>query len=68
MAKICITHSCPTKNIEEAGKWDCNDKEYEFVKKFLSTVEYDDYEKINSINVILLGLPNGFTLLEKKTD
>lgn len=65
VAKICITHSCPTKNIEEAGKWDCNEAEYEFVKDFLATVEYDDYDRLIQL-CDSLALPNGFTLLEKR--
>jgi hypothetical protein len=64
-AKICITHSCPTKNIDEAGKWDCSAAEYDFVKDFLRTVEYDDYDRLIQL-CDSLALPNGFTLVEKR--
>jgi hypothetical protein len=64
-AKICITHSCPTKNIDEAGKWDCTEEEYNFVKEFLITVDYDDYDRLIQL-CDSLALPNGFTLIEKR--
>lgn len=65
VAKICITHSCPTKNIDEAGRWDCTDEEYKFVKDFLETVEYNDYDRLIQL-CDSLALPSGFTLLEKR--
>lgn len=64
-AKICITHSCPTKNIDEAGKWDCTKEEYNFVKDYLSVVEYDYYDRLIQL-CDSLALPNGYTLIEKR--
>jgi len=66
LAKICITHSFPTKNIKEAfGKWDCSSEEYDFVKNYLYTATYDDYDKLIQL-CDAFALPNGFVLLEKR--
>jgi len=66
LGKICLTHSFPTKDIEEAfGKWDCNKDEYEFVKKYLDSIELDDYDKLIQL-CDALALPEGFTLMEKR--
>ena len=66
LAKICITHSFPTKNIKEAfGKWDCNQEEYNFVINYLNTVKYDDYDKLMQL-CDTVALPNGFVLMEKR--
>jgi hypothetical protein len=66
LGRICITHSFPTKNIKEAfGKWDCSEDEYEFVEKYLNSVELDDYDKLIQL-CDALALPEGFTLMEKR--
>lgn len=66
LGRICITHSFPTKNIKEAfGKWDCSEEEYEFVVKYLDSVELDDYDKLIQL-CDALALPEGFTLMEKR--
>lgn len=67
LAKICITHSCPSKNISDIFevKESSTDDGYNFVEHFLNTVEYDDYDKLIQL-CDALGLHNGFTLIEKR--
>lgn len=64
--RISLTHSLPTKNMKEVfGKWDCDEKEYEFIEKFIETVEYDDYDRLIQL-CDALALPEGFVLMEKR--
>jgi hypothetical protein len=65
-ARICITHSFPLKSIHAGtGKWDCSQEELEFVKDFLSKVEYTEYDKLLQL-CDALALPTGFCLIEKR--
>lgn len=65
-AKICLTHSFPYKNINEAfGKWDCSDEEYKFVDNFIESTEFGDYDKLIQL-CDALALPEGFVLIEKR--
>jgi hypothetical protein len=64
--RICLTHSHPNRNIEEAfGKWDCSHDDYKFVENFLSTTVYNDYDKLIQL-CDAIALPSGFTLMEKR--
>ncbi|HBM81042.1 MAG: HD domain-containing protein [Clostridiales bacterium] len=66
LAKICMTHSFNYKDIRAAfGKWDCSKKEYDFVKEYLQTIEYDDYDRLIQLCDVL-ALPDGFCLIEKR--
>jgi hypothetical protein len=66
LAKICITHSFNYKDIKAAfGKWDCSEEEYNFVKEYLQTIEYDDYDRLIQLCDVL-ALPSGFCLIEKR--
>jgi len=67
LAKICVTHSCPSKNISDIFevKENCKDEGYDFVEDFLNKVEYDDYDKLIQL-CDALGLHNGFTVIEKR--
>lgn len=66
VARVCLTHSFPVKDIEaDIGKKDITIKEYEFLKKYLESIEYDDYDKL----IILcdaLADADGFCILEKR--
>ena len=65
-AKICITHSFPYKEINAVfGKWDCTNKEFKFVERFLNNIEFDDYDKLIQLCDALV-LPDGFCLIEKR--
>lgn len=66
LAKICLTHSFNYKDIKAAfGKWDCSQEEYNFVKEYLKTIEYDDYDRLIQLCDVL-ALPTGFCLIEKR--
>ena len=65
-AKICLTHSFPTRNIKEYfGAIDCSKESYSFLKSFIENTEYDDYDKLIQL-CDTLALPSGFCLLEKR--
>lgn len=68
LAKICITHSCPTKSIndiDDVVNKNCSHEDYKFVENFLNKVEYNDYHKLIQL-CDALALHNGFTLIEKR--
>lgn len=66
VARVCLTHSFPIKDIEaDIAKKDVTKEQYDFVNKYLNNIEYDDYDKL----IILcdsLADPNGFCILEKR--
>ena len=68
LAKICITHSCPSKSIndiEEVVNKSCSHEDYKFVEDFFNKLEYTEYDKLIQL-CDALALPDGFTLLEKR--
>lgn len=66
VAKICITHSFPYQDIKSVfGEWDCSQEEYAFVKHFLESAVFDDYDKLIQL-CDALALPSGFCLIEKR--
>lgn len=65
-AKVCITHSFDYKDIKSAfGKWDCTKEEYEFVKKYLESTKYDDYDRLIQL-CDSLAFIDGYCLIEKR--
>lgn len=66
VARVCLTHSFPVKNIEaDIGKKDITNEQYDFIKKYIENIEYDDYDKL----IILcdaLADAEGFCVLEKR--
>lgn len=66
VARICLTHSFPVKNINaDIGKKDITAEQYQFINNFLNGLEYDDYDKL----IILcdaLADADGFCILEKR--
>ena len=66
VARICLTHSFPVKDIEaDIGKKDITKKQYAFINDYLNNLEYDEYDKL----IILcdaLADANGFCILEKR--
>ncbi len=66
VARICLTHSFPVKDIEaDIGKKDITKEQYNFINIFLNNLEYDEYDKL----IILcdaLADANGFCILEKR--
>ena len=65
-ARICITHSFPIKEIDSvAGKWDCTNQELEFIKEYISHIEFDEYDRLIQL-CDAIALPSGFCLIEKR--
>ncbi len=65
-ARICLTHSFPLPQVEAvAGHWDCSPEEVDFVRAFLASIEYTDYDRLIQL-CDALALPNGFCLIEKR--
>lgn len=66
VARVCLTHSFPVKDIEaDIGRKDISSEQYEFISNYLNAIEYDDYDKL----IILcdaLADANGFCILEKR--
>lgn len=67
VAKVSLTHSFNCHDIRVTfGKWDYfSEDEYEFVKNFIQSVEYDDYDKLIQL-CDALALPSGICLMEKR--
>jgi HD superfamily phosphodiesterase len=66
VAKVCITHSFDCKDIKSAfGKWDCTEDEYNFVKQYLETTEYDDYDRLIQL-CDAVAFIDGYYLIEKR--
>ena len=66
VARICITHSFPYKNVDAVfGEWDCSDEEYKFVKNYLENIDLTAYDKLIQL-CDALALPSGYCLMEKR--
>lgn len=66
VAKICITHAFMLQDVNSSiGKFDMSKEEFEFMKEFIETVEYDDYDLLIQL-CDKLALPSGFCILEKR--
>lgn len=65
-ARISLTHSFPTQNIDEAyGTWDCLPQEKAMVADCLAHLTYDDYDRLFQL-CDALALPTGCCILEKR--
>lgn len=65
-ARICLTHSFMLKNINEyLGEFDVSDSDLEFLKQYLSDVEYDDYDRLGQL-CDYLSHPQGVCIAEKR--
>lgn len=65
-ARICITHSFPTKRVDEVSDgWDGPKEQMEFTQDYLDKVEFNDYDKLLQL-CDALAMPSGFVLLEKR--
>lgn len=59
-ARISLTHSYPIKAVDSMmGKINSTEKEFAFVKKFLSEVDYSDYDRLIQL-CDALAMPSGF--------
>ncbi|MGB8455893.1 MAG: HDOD domain-containing protein [Anaerocolumna sp.] len=65
-AKICITHAFMIKDTKTSiGQWDVTEEDYYFMKNFILSNPYDDYDKLVQLSDNL-ALASGFCLLEKR--
>lgn len=66
IARICLTHSFPLKNIKSfSGKIDCSIEQLEFLKNFLASTEYNNYDILIQL-CDAISLPNGACIMEKR--
>ncbi len=66
IARICLTHSFPDKNINSYnGQNDCLESETQFIQSHICTLEYDDYDRLIQL-CDALSFPNGPTYIEKR--
>lgn len=65
-AQICISHAFMIQDIHTSiGIFDISKEEYDFMKHFVETAVYDDYDRLVQL-CDSLALPTGFCLLEKR--
>ena len=64
IAKICLTHSFPYKNINSyQGEFDCSLEEIIIMERELDKMEYDDYDKLIQL-CDAISSDKGITLME----
>ena len=62
-AQICISHAFMIQDIHTSiGKFDVSEEDYLFMKEFVATAVYDDYDRLVQL-CDSLALPTGFCLL-----
>ena len=65
-AQISISHAFMIQDIHTSiGKFDVSEEDYLFMKEFVATAVYDDYDRLVQL-CDSLALPTGFCLLEKR--
>lgn len=65
-AKVCMTHSYMIQNSEtDIGNWDMSEEDHHFIKQYIDSVTYDDYDRLLQL-CDSLALDTGFCLLEKR--
>lgn len=65
-AQICITHAFILQDIHSLlGTYDMTPEEFAFMKDFIETVSYDDYDLLVQL-CDKLAMPTGFCLIEKR--
>lgn len=65
-AQICISHAFMIPDIRTSiGKFDVSEEDYSFMKTFVETAVYDDYDRLVQL-CDALALPTGFCFLEKR--
>ena len=66
IARICLTHSFPLKNIHAfQGSFDCSKQQLAFLQRFLDSCSYDNYDRLIQ-PCDALSLPSGACILEKR--
>lgn len=66
IARICLTHSFPIKDINSySGKIDCTYEQLNFLNSFLKTIVYNEYDMLIQL-CDAISLPNGACIMEKR--
>ena len=66
LARICLTHSFPSKDVNTFfGKYDCTEEQIAFLKAYLENTEFDDYDILIQL-CDAVSLPNGACIMEKR--
>ena len=66
VARICLTHSFPIRDIETFfGKVDVPQERFAFLEQFLNSVQYDDYDRLIQL-CDAISLPEGACIMEKR--
>ena len=64
IARICLTHSFPLKNIHAfQGSFDCSKQQLAFLQCFLDSCSYDNYDRLIQL-CDALSLPSGACILD----
>lgn len=65
-SRICLTHSFPYKNINAySGQNDCSEDETRFVKAFVESTQYDDYDRLIQL-CDAVAFPKSPVFIEKR--
>ena len=66
IARICLTHSFASQNVEHfEGKHDCTAEQKTFIKDFVENRVYDNYDKLIQL-CDAISLPEGACIVEKR--
>ena len=66
IARICLTHSFPLKNIHAfQGSFDCSKQQLAFLQCFLDSCSYDNDDRLIQL-CDALSVPSGACILEKR--
>lgn len=66
IARICLTHSFASQNVEHfEGKHDCTAEQKTFIKDFVENRVYDNYDKLIQL-CDAISLPEGACIMEKR--
>jgi len=66
LARICLTHSFPMKDVRTFfGRYDCSGEQLAFLKEFLDEVQMDDYDILIQL-CDAISLPSGACIMEKR--
>jgi len=66
LARICLTHSFPMKDVNTFfGKYDCTKEQLAFLQDYLDNTQLDDYDILIQL-CDAISLPNGACIMEKR--
>jgi len=66
LARICLTHSFPIKDVHTFfGKYDCTREQLSFLQDYLDRTQLDNYDILIQL-CDAISLPNGACILEKR--